>query len=113
MGPAVRGSHPRSRAGSGPRLSAVIRHRRVRANGVDFHVALSGRDDAPLLLCLHGFPESWFSWRHQLEHLSDRFLVAAPDLRGYGDTEHPASGYDIRTLAADATAIALELSSRP
>ena len=91
----------------------MIRHRRVRANGVDFHVALSGRDDAPLVLCLHGFPECWYSWRHQLEQLSDRFLVAAPDLRGYGDTEQPRSGFDIRTLAADATALAQELSSEP
>jgi pimeloyl-ACP methyl ester carboxylesterase len=94
-------------------LSRVIRHLRVRANGVGFHVALSGRDEAPLLLCLHGFPECWYSWRHQLEALSDRFLVAAPDLRGYGDTERPPGGFDIRTLAADAAALARELSGEP
>jgi pimeloyl-ACP methyl ester carboxylesterase len=82
-------------------LSTATRHERVRANGLEFHVALAGRETAPLLLCLHGFPECWYSWRHQLSTLSDRFLVAAPDLRGYGETEKPPSGYQIRNLAAD------------
>src|SRR3954463_11862056 len=83
----------------------TLRHVRVRANGVEFHVALAGPDDAPLVLCLHGFPECWYSWRHQLSALSDRFLIAAPDLRGYGETEKPAGGYDLKTLAADAVAL--------
>src|SRR5436190_5273232 len=82
-----------------------VRHVRVRANGIEFHVAIAGPEGAPLLLCLHGFPECWYSWRHQLEALSDRFLVAAPDLRGYGETEKPKSGYDIENLAADAAAL--------
>jgi pimeloyl-ACP methyl ester carboxylesterase len=93
-------------AGTMPAASTdTIRHVRVRANGIEFHVALAGPDDAPLVLCLHGFPECWYSWRHQLEGLSDRFLVAAPDLRGYGETEKPASGYELVNLAADVAAL--------
>ena len=83
----------------------TVRHTRIRANGIEFHVALAGRDDAPLLLCLHGFPECWYSWRHQLEKLSEHYLVAAPDLRGYGETDKPAGGYDLPTLSADVVAL--------
>jgi epoxide hydrolase 4 len=79
----------------------TIRHVRLRANGIQFHVALAGPEDGPLLLCLHGFPETWHSWRHQLAALSDHYLVAAPDLRGYNETDKPDSGYDLETLAAD------------
>lgn len=83
----------------------TVRHVRVRANGMDFHVALAGPDDAPLVLCLHGFPECWYSYRHQLEALSQDFLVAAPDLRGYGESDKPRSGYELRNLATDAAAL--------
>lgn len=85
--------------------SRDVRHVRLRANGVEFHVALAGPEGAPLVLCLHGFPECWYSWHHQLRALSDRFLVAAPDLRGYGETEKPEHGYDLRTLASDVPAL--------
>jgi pimeloyl-ACP methyl ester carboxylesterase len=87
------------------RAPARIEHATVAANGVRFHVARAGPAWAPLLLCLHGFPECWYSWRHILARLSDRFLVVAPDLRGYGDTERPAGGYDLETLADDAAAL--------
>lgn len=83
----------------------MITHETLQANGLAFHVARAGPKDAPLVLCLHGFPECWYSWRHVLERLSDRFLVVAPDLRGYGDSDKPAKGYDLPTLAADARAI--------
>lgn len=85
----------------------MIRHERVEANGLRFHVALAGERGWPLLLCLHGFPECWYSWRHQLEALSDRFLVAAPDLRGYGESDKPprVADYRIDLLAADAAAL--------
>jgi pimeloyl-ACP methyl ester carboxylesterase len=84
---------------------SAIRHERLLANGIRFHVALSGPPDAPLMLCLHGFPECWYSWRHQLAGLASRFLVAAPDLRGYGETDKPAAGYELRSLAADVRAL--------
>ena len=45
--------------------------------------------DGPLVLLLHGFPQFWYAWRHQIPALATRFRVVAPDLRGYGDTDKP------------------------
>lgn len=59
----------------------------------------------PLVLLLHGFPEFWYSWRHQIPALAERFRVVAPDLRGYNETEKPLSGYDVRTLVDDVVAL--------
>jgi pimeloyl-ACP methyl ester carboxylesterase len=55
----------------------------------------------PLLLLLHGFPEFWYSWRHQLTALSPFFRVVAPDLRGYNETDKPDWGYELDVLAVD------------
>ncbi len=57
--------------------------------------------DGPLLLLLHGFPQYWYCWRHQLAVLSAHFCVVAPDLRGYNDTEKPDWGYTVDVLTAD------------
>ena len=85
----------------------VIRQERVAANGIHFHVALAGKQGHPLALLLHGFPESSYSWRGQLEKLSENLLVAAPDLRGYGKSDKPprVSDYRVGVLAADARAL--------
>jgi pimeloyl-ACP methyl ester carboxylesterase len=78
------------------------RHRDVTASGLRFHVAEHGPDDGPLVLLLHGFPEFWWSWRHQLVALGEAgFHAVAPDLRGYGATDKPPRGYDAYTLAND------------
>jgi len=50
---------------------------------------------------LHGFPEFWYSWRHQIPALARHFKVVVPDLRGYNDSDKPESGYDLDTLSAD------------
>ncbi len=72
----------------------------VTANGMRFHCAAQG--EGPLVLLLHGFPERWFSWRHQLAVLAARgYRAVAPDLRGYGDSDRPRGGYDLRNLARD------------
>ena len=42
-----------------------ITNRRIASNGIELNIAEQGKDDAPLIVMLHGFPESWFSWRHQ------------------------------------------------
>jgi pimeloyl-ACP methyl ester carboxylesterase len=66
-----------------------VRHRTVETNGIRMHVAEQG--DGPLVLLCHGFPESWYSWRHQLEALAAAgFHAVAPDMRGYGQTDQPA-----------------------
>ena len=66
-----------------------ITHRFVEANGIRMHVAEQG--EGPLVLLCHGFPESWYSWRHQLAALAGAgFRAVAPDMRGYGQTDRPA-----------------------
>jgi pimeloyl-ACP methyl ester carboxylesterase len=55
-----------------------------------------------LIVLLHGFPEFWYSWRHQIPFLAEHgYTVVAPDLRGYNDTDKPRKGYDIPTLLRD------------
>jgi pimeloyl-ACP methyl ester carboxylesterase len=65
-----------------------VTHRTVETNGIRMHVAEYGA--GPLVLLCHGFPESWYSWRHQFGALADAgFHVVAPDMRGYGQTDRP------------------------
>jgi len=65
-----------------------ITHRFVETNGIRMHVAEAG--DGPLVVLCHGFPESWYSWRHQLVALAQAgFHAVAPDQRGYGQTDKP------------------------
>ena len=86
-------------------------HLRICANGIRFHVAVTGPKDAPPILFLHGFPEGWISWRVVMQEM-DEYRVYAPDLRGYPDTEKPLEGYDVFTLTDDIKGLieALELS---
>jgi pimeloyl-ACP methyl ester carboxylesterase len=101
---------------SHPDASAVLvegpwTHREVSANGVRLHVAEIGT--GPLVLLLHGFPEFWWSWRHQLVGLADAgYRVVAPDLRGYGASDKPPRGYDAVTLAADVAGLVRALGER-
>ena len=65
-----------------------ITHRIVEANGIRIHIAEQGA--GPTVLLCHGFPECWYSWRHQLAALSAAgFHAIAPDMRGYGQTDAP------------------------
>jgi pimeloyl-ACP methyl ester carboxylesterase len=65
-----------------------IAHRSVETNGIRMHIAEAGT--GPLIVLCHGFPESWYSWRHQLRALAEAgFHVVAPDMRGYGQTDAP------------------------
>lgn len=65
-------------------------HRTVEANGIRLHFAEQG--EGPVVLLCHGFPESWYSWRHQLAALAEAgFRAVAPDMRGYGASECPAA----------------------
>jgi pimeloyl-ACP methyl ester carboxylesterase len=69
--------------------SGEIRHRTVETNGIHMHLAEQG--EGPLVVLCHGFPESWYSWRHQLSALAAAgFHAVAPDMRGYGQTDRPA-----------------------
>lgn len=74
-------------------------HRYATLSHVKMHYVEAG--SGPPLVLLHGYPETWYEWRHVIPLLAPRFRVIAPDLRGLGDTSRPAAGYDKRTVAAD------------
>ncbi len=72
---------------------------------VGLNVAVAG--EGPLILCVHGWPELWYSWRHQIEYFSARgYTVAAMDVRGYGDSSRPhdITAYTMKELASDVAA---------
>lgn len=79
------------------------RYMSLKKQGIRLHYVEKGNSDNPLIVCLHGFPECWFSWRHQLENLSDKYWVVAVDMRGYADSDKPSakSAYDIALLVED------------
>jgi pimeloyl-ACP methyl ester carboxylesterase len=77
----------------------------VRNGPIALNVAVAGK--GPLILCVHGFPELWYSWRHQIEHFSTRgWTVAAMDVRGYGESSkpHEIAAYSLVNLASDVAA---------
>jgi pimeloyl-ACP methyl ester carboxylesterase len=79
-----------------------ITHRQVDANGISVHIAEIG--SGPLVLFCHGFPESWYSWRHQLPAVAEAgFHAVAMDMRGYGGTTQPTDigAYTVSHLVAD------------
>ncbi|MDO5698111.1 MAG: alpha/beta hydrolase [Dermatophilus congolensis] len=92
-----------------PDASAVLvegpwEHRYVGANGARFHLAVAG--SGPLVLFLHGYPQFWWTWRHQLSALADHgYRAAAMDLRGYGASDKPPRGYELWNLTADVAGV--------
>lgn len=79
----------------------------VEVNGIRMRLATAG-EEGPLVVLVHGWPESWFSWRHQIQALAEAGCrVVAPDMRGYGSTDAPPAveDYDIRQLAGDIVGI--------
>ena len=81
-----------------------VSHRIVRARGIDFHVAEAGSGD-DVVLCLHGWPQHWYEWRHLMPALADRHRVLALDLRGCGWSDAPRDGYEKEDLATDVLAV--------
>lgn len=79
-----------------------ISHRMITTNGISMHIAEQG--EGPVVVLCHGFPELWYSWRHQITALANAgYHVVAPDQRGYGQTDRPEAieEYDIRHLTDD------------
>ena len=75
---------------------------------IELKVAIVGDADAPLIVCVHGWPEIWHSWRHQMEYFSGRgYRVAAMDVRGYGGSSRPEAiaAYRLSELAGDTAAV--------
>jgi len=83
-----------------------ISHRTLQTNGINMHIAEAG--EGPLVLLLHGFPELWYSWRHQLPALAATgYHAVAPDIRGYGESDRPyeIEAYSMKNHVADALGI--------
>ena len=81
-------------------------HHRARLNGLEVHYVEQGH--GPVVLLLHGFPHTWFSWRHQIGHLADAgYRVVAPDLRGMGQTSapEPVEEYRVDRITGDLCAL--------
>jgi pimeloyl-ACP methyl ester carboxylesterase len=74
-------------------------HHTASVNGIQMHYVIGGQGDPVVLL--HGFPQSWYEWRHIMPALAKNYTVIAPDLRGFGDSSKPITGYDGKTTAED------------
>ena len=88
----------------------MVAHRHVWVNGINMHIAEQG--EGLLVLLLHGWPETWYSWRHQIDApAAAGYRVVAPDQRGYGATDRPGAvdQYSIFALVGDVVALIHEL----
>jgi pimeloyl-ACP methyl ester carboxylesterase len=79
--------------------NVTFTHHTVPVNGIQMHYVIGGKGDPVVLL--HGWPETWYQWRHVMPALAKNYTVIAPDLRGLGDSSKPVSGYDGKTVAED------------
>jgi pimeloyl-ACP methyl ester carboxylesterase len=86
-------------------LESRVKHGYADSNGVKIHYASLGT--GPLVVMIHGFPDYWYTWRHQMEALSDKYQVVAIDQRGYNLSDKPkgVENYDMRFLIADVAAV--------
>lgn len=76
-------------------------------NGIRMHYVRDGQ--GPLVVLLHGWPQTWYCWRNLIPPLAEHYTVVAPDLRGYGLSDKPRGGYDKRTMAEDVHALVAHL----
>lgn len=84
-------------------LGTMFSHHTAAVNGVRLHYVMGG--EGPPVLLLHGWPQTWWEWRRIMPALAERFTVIALDLRGFGDSEKPESGYDVANICADILAL--------
>lgn len=81
-------------------MSANLEHHRARVSKkIDLHYVKAGAGS--IVLLLHGWPQTWYQWRKVIPLLAPHYTVVAPDLRGFGESAKPLSGYDKRTVAED------------
>jgi len=78
-----------------------VTHRYVDLGDVLIHFVSAGAGDGPAIVLLHGWPQTWWEWRHVIPLLAREYTVIAPDLRGLGDSSRPLDGYDKKTVAND------------
>ena len=86
----------------------------VQNGDITIRVAMDG--EGPVILCVHGWPELWYSWRHQLNYFVEQgYRVAAMDVRGYGGSSCPSeiAAYSMKNLCSDVAAVARAISHAP
>ena len=79
--------------------NVTFSHHMTPINGIQLHYVIGGHGDPVVLL--HGWPETWYEWRHVMPALAKNYTVIAPDLRGLGDSSKPLTGYDGKTTAEE------------
>ena len=79
--------------------NVTFSHHMATVNGIQLHYVIGGHGDPVVLL--HGWPQTWYEWRHVMPALAKNYTVIAPDLRGLGDSSKPTTGYDGKTVAED------------
>jgi pimeloyl-ACP methyl ester carboxylesterase len=79
--------------------NVTFTHHVASVNGIQLHYVMGGQGDPVVLL--HGWPETWYAWRHVMPALAKNYTVIAPDLRGLRDSSKPPTGYDGKTVAED------------
>lgn len=86
-------------------IEARVKHGYADSNGVKIHYASLG--SGPLIVMIHGFPDYWYTWRNQMEALSDQYQCVAIDQRGYNLSDKPkgVENYDVRLLVGDVAAV--------
>jgi pimeloyl-ACP methyl ester carboxylesterase len=82
-------------------------HHTAQLNGTKLHYVTAG--EGPAVMLLHGWPQTWYEWRHVIDLLAGDYQVVAPDFRGFGYSGKPANGYDAATMAADLAALSSHL----
>jgi pimeloyl-ACP methyl ester carboxylesterase len=90
--------------------NVTFSHHMASVNGIQMHYVMGGQGD-PIVL-LHGWPETWYAWRHVMPDLAQNYTVIAPDLRGLGDSSKPPTGYDGKTVAEDIHQLVTQLGFR-
>src|SRR5512145_3185421 len=86
-------------------IESRVTHGYADSSGVKIHYATIGK--GPLVVMIHGFPDFWYTWRHQMDALADRFQVVAIDQRGYNLSDKPkgVESYDMALLIGDVVAV--------
>jgi pimeloyl-ACP methyl ester carboxylesterase len=79
--------------------NVTFSHHTATVNGIQLHYVMGGKGEPVVLL--HGWPQTWYEWRHIMPELAKNYTVIAPDLRGFGDSSKPVTGYDGKTTAED------------
>jgi pimeloyl-ACP methyl ester carboxylesterase len=86
-------------------IDAQFNHNQVLIDGINWHYVEQGPRDSPVILFLHGMPESWYSWRYVIPLMDKKYRLIVPDMKGYGRSSASDSDYDWHTVARQTRAL--------